>query len=75
MLLSIRTAEESDKGKYASLEEREKALKKKEEELKMREDEETRRQITFGRLLDERHAKETEAIEAERQKLEEERRR
>ena len=41
--------------------------------MKMREDEETRRQITFGRLLDERHAKETEAIEAERKRLEEER--
>jgi hypothetical protein len=32
-----------------------------------------RRQITFGRLLDERHAKETQAIEAERKKLEAER--
>ena len=50
-------------------------MKKKEDELKLREDEETSRQITFGRLLDERHAKETQAIDAERKKLEDERNR
>ena len=42
---TFRNSEESDKGKYDTLDDREKALKKKEEELKSREDEETRRQV------------------------------
>ena len=55
------------------LEEREKSLKLKEEELRNREDEETKRQILFGRMLDERKTKEEKEIDEERRRLENER--
>ena len=53
--------------------EREKSLKVKEEELRSREDEETKRQILFGRMLDERRTREETEISEERQRLEQER--
>ena len=55
------------------LEERERSLKVKEEELRNREDEETKRQILFGRMLDERKTKEEKEIDEERRRLENER--
>ena len=55
------------------MEERERALKIKEDELRQREDEETKRQILFGRMLDERKTKEETEIQEERRRLENER--
>ena len=58
---------------FQALEERERDLKQKEEQLRQREDEETKRQILFGRMLDERKTKEEEEIQEERRRLQNER--
>ena len=55
------------------MEEREHDLKQKEDQLRQREDEETKRQILFGRMLDERKTKEEEEIQEERRRLQNER--
>ena len=48
-------------------------MKEKEELLRQREDEETKRQILFGRMLDERKTKEETEIADERRRLQNER--
>ena len=58
---------------FKVLEERERDLQQKEEQLRQREDEETKRQILFGRMLDERKTKEEEEIQEERRRLQNER--